>query len=1096
MNQNSIILVDEAIDASHQFERIHSENVLAPGYYWRLKQDFAVDLGKDYGNRSRTHDLHAGDVHLLLDVYEYEGVAHTVTILGHPRDGGGGEYKILVADFLANFEPEKDADAIRAKEQDEVMRQVSAMQEDMAKAQVNPMALPGMKEAVEKAVEQFEREQVAEVMATAKNNEVRTADLRKLHRRASRRSEAAGNPLTVRSVTISDQVGLMIAGGVDSQGLQELTAEAKKRIVVAETSSKWLVKKTEEITAVLKGLTPFYAEKGKVALARAKKAITYVKEITNGLASLKLYTGDGVDVVAVTEGGSALPSEPLTLVQAKRFMDEELAVWADVDESFDWTSQSQFFDALKTTPALVKQIFPTQRCVVSMAVTRRSIDYGRDISGWEAIINGLRNRAVFLLVRDGDNIHAVYSTEPSHEAASRLFPTQSEVDGPFRGIDGSKIGLQDVAFGASMKRFDDVALHYKRFLILLCGLDHRMRLFGDFYPQENSMQFMTLDFQSRYFRFLENDDEARLISDDLKDVDVWMAECNKAIGPGSRVVVTTHHGFTSCSPQLKRVRTMDVDVKKLPNQLIVSRVKKNHCVTVPTYTQWGKAAQNTAVVWLDGPECESSNWYLCMDTVRLEVIRRYIYSSRSRTANISWLRTFKRAEAILVREHEAQAELRSLLASAALENGVLAANEVDEAIEVALSAWRAAHNGADAPSVHETKAVHELLTLMFPADRLAQSMQLMVDDLIALHHYTPLKLCRTGKNRLVLYVEASQEDRAPYSTGVQWGWVKRVVIDVKKVKLSVASSSFVWLEREKPDASELSMREWPQLESWVHAFGEPCKLKSLEFMKSSMLMVEAQFADMLAQGRAQPCGKGIDDVFFESLLLDARSRYATKTYLKDITVVIPLGVMQDSVNQSRKGPEALFLYAATGVYAFVNRYGTVEQRETYKKEVLLNRFYSKALDRMVREMNAMKWTLIQVKAPFKKPILDNNATYEFPSRNVLKNSNKSGGLTRAQRRDVFGRGLTRAERRAKGGNPRHKSEQHTLSWSRGIEAILGLAPHLKHEFYKNQRKWRWASSEEPEVFDPKCPAYFDFSKLIWNAAQNRSHANKYFSTSK
>lgn len=540
-----------------------------------------------------------------------------------------------------------------------------------------------------------------------------------------------------------------------------------------------------------------------------------------------------------------------------------------------------------------------------------------------------------------------------------------------------------------------------------------------------------------------------------------------------------------------------MDAKKLPDQLIVSRVKKNHCVTVPTYAKFNEASgQNTAVVWLDGPECTNADWFLCMDMVRLPVIRRYIYSRMSRVGSIGWLRVFKRAEAILVAEQAAQAELRTLLANAALENGILAPNEVDEAIEVALVTWRAAHKGADAPFAHDTKAVHELLTLMFPVDRLAKSTQEMVDELIIAKQFTPLKLCRTGKNRFVLYVLASQEDRAPYSTGVQWGWVKRALIDVQKKKLSVASTSFVWLEKDKPDATEAMMREWPEYANWVHNTGEPCELKSLAHMKAAMLKVEAQLADVLARGRAQPCKTGIDDQLFDQLLVEAKAKYQKMKYLSDISLAIPVGVFQFEPEKTEKGNPALFLYAKTPAYAFVDRYGSPEQLQTYKNEVLLKRFYSRSVERMVKDANAYKWSLIQTKAPFKTCVLEANASYEVP-RNVHIDGHKSGGVKKKARRSEFGRDSTRAERRAKNGNPWHEREQHILSWSRRIESILGLAPHLKHAFYKDQRKWAWSKSktEKQAVFEPNSPAHFDFSKMIWDAAQNRSHANKYFSTS-
>ena len=1071
---NQIVLSQTLSD--DQFQRIESENVLAPGYFWRLKNDFTIK-GENWPHHTR--EFYSGDAHLLLDIFEYEGVAHTVTILSHPRSGNH-EYKILVAEFLANFEPEKNADAIRTKEQADVMNRVQGIQEDIVQAQVNPMDLPDMRSAIEKAVEKFEQQQVAQVLAEQKSQEARTTDLRKLHRRAARRSEAAGNPLTVRSMTISDQVGLMIAGGIDSQSLIELTAEAKRRIVIAEETSNWLIKKSGEIATVLKELTPYYAEKGKVALARASKAIAYVKDITQGLTSLKLYTGDGIDVVPVTEGRSALSIEPLTLVQGKRFMDEELAVWADISESFDWRSQNLFFERLKDTPELAKQLFPTQRCVVSMAVTRRTIEYSSEASSYERVMNEIRNRRVFLLARDGENINAVYSTEPSHESAHRLFPTQSEVEGPFKGIDGSKIGLQDVALSASVKKFDDIALHYKRFLILLCGLDHRMRLFGDFYPVGKSISFMTLEFQESYFRFLSDDESSYLIGDSLEPVDAWMHRCNATIKSGSRVVVV-EHGLAASSPQLKRLSSADVDYSRLPSQHIVSRVKDEHCITVDTKSRYKDIEQRTAIIWLDGENNASKDWYLCLDMVRLSVLRRYIYSRVSRTANIEWLRAFKRAESLLVSEHEDQQQLRSYLKSTALENNILTADEVDEGIELALSTWRAAHRGANAPGITEKKEVNEILTLMFPSDRIADSTQTMIDALIEKIGATPLLLARTGTNKLVLYVQASEDDKKPFGIGVFFGWVKRLQIDVLKTRASIASSSFVWLDKSKPNAAEIVVRKWTELDHWTHPKAEPCSIKSLGLMMESMAKAEC-LGDTLSSSRASSSNKGIPIDFFESIIQDAKSTYKGEKYCVDVPLLLPIGVIQDA-----ESSPVNFLYAKTGSASFVKRYGTIEQWEHYKTEVF-SRFSLRSIKNIEGE-SKIAWTMITTTEPTKKIVCGTDVSYKIPEKSMIS-SYECGGFKRKEfNHFTFNSKATRAQRKKKGGMPRHKRAEFNLSWSRATEALIGIGPHLKAKFYKEKSFWASSKNEKYVAPNPR----FEFSRLVWNQDQKRSIANKHFS---
>lgn len=1081
------------------FQKLDAEDVLAPGYYWRLKNDLNIPDPRWEGHHCK---LYAGDVHLLVDIFEFEGAPHTAVLLSHPRNLGDIQHhRILIADFLANLDPAKDAELVRSAELDEIMHGVVAMQDEMAQAQGDPLALPGVKEAVDEAVEKFQREMVAEVAVSQKDQTERASDLRKIHRRAARRSSAAGNPMVARSVTISDQVGLMITGGINSEGLQELTAEARKRIAIAEATSKWLQKRTEDLATKLKCLTPYYAEKAQVALARSKKAVKYVRDITQGLNSLKLYTGDGVDVVPILEGASASTAEPLTLVQGKRYMDEELAVWANVDDSFDWRSKNQFFDALKTNPSLVDQVFPASRCVVSMAVTRRDISYGQQVSVIERLMNKIRNQEVFLLVRDGQNVHVVYSCEPSHEAAIRLFPTQKEIEGPFKGIDGSAIGLQDVAFGKSAERFDDVSLHYKRFLILLCGLDHRMRLFGEFYPPEGAVQFMTLAFQQRYFRFLEDDNPDRLIGEDLEPVKDWIERCNTAVRSGSRVVTSQKSDLTASSPQLKRSRSMVLDDANIPAQLVVARDKGRHCISVPTRGGRYNLERGQATVWLDGLDSKNGrDWFLCMDLVRLETVRRYIYSRVNRTGHISWLRTFKRAEAILMAEMAQQADLRAALAKAALDNGVLATSEVTEAIEAALATWRAAHRGADAPALTDTKAIHELLTLMYPNDRIAQSTDQWITRLIQSLGSAPLMLCRTGKTRLALYVEATPQDKEPYADAVHWGWVKRVLVDVLKTKLSVASTSLVWMEKDKPDATETLVRDWPGLTTWVQEHPEPCPLRWLADAKQEIATQAEQLGDVLAQGRSQPVRSGISEAFMLKIIEDAASAVATLTYNEPIFTAILIGVYQ----QAARSP-VHFLYASVNTANFVQRYGSPGQWAEYKAKVLHGKehYVRRAL------ADSFRWNMLQTREPIKKAAFrSNQVKKQFPEWQFVK-SHHSGGVKRRDRGDFFDREKsTRAKRRAEGGDPKHRTATLGLSWNRSIETLIGVAPHLRRQFYAGAERRastlgsifdvNYAAIKKAELnrkYEPHPPRH-QLSPLVWDPARGRSVANRYFSVAK
>ncbi|MGL6249995.1 MAG: hypothetical protein ACRC3F_03640, partial [Billgrantia desiderata] len=96
--------------ASAEFSAVQS---LQPGFYWRTKHDTEVHLNSRW--RSGNITLPGGMVLLLVDIELFDGVEHTVVIQEHPTQGDG-ELRVLINDFLSDFEPEPDGEAVRERE--------------------------------------------------------------------------------------------------------------------------------------------------------------------------------------------------------------------------------------------------------------------------------------------------------------------------------------------------------------------------------------------------------------------------------------------------------------------------------------------------------------------------------------------------------------------------------------------------------------------------------------------------------------------------------------------------------------------------------------------------------------------------------------------------------------------------------------------------------------------------------------------------------------------------------------------------------------------------------------------------------------------
>ncbi|WP_234265089.1 hypothetical protein [Hydrogenophaga sp. NFH-34] len=1085
--------------------RIEGSNTLEPGQYWRAVKDVTAKGTGEWG--SRDTDLQVGDIHLVVSLFYFEGVLHSVTVLGHPRNTWGDQFSrhtFLANQFFDAFERVSDEDAAidRAAGQAAIMAKVQSLQQEMLDAQINPLQLPGVQEAAKEAVERFEHEEASRVQSEVKDKEQRESDLRRIHRRAARRSEAKGNPIAVRKTTISDRLDVMISEGVTADGVRDLQIEAGRRVAIAEATSKWLKSRTEDMGSTLKRLTPYVAEQAQVAMALSSKSIDLVKQISRGIASLNLYTGAGVDVFTVREGEDAPSSEPLTIVQGKLAMDEELAVHVDVEESFDCSSTSKFFTRLADNDELLRQVLPSPRCVVSVQVTRRNVEYSEKMSPFERVARDLENKRVFLLVRNGHNVHAVYSCEPSHEAAERLFPTRFDIQKPFQGIDGSTIGLQDVAFGKAVGRFEDQALHYRRFLILLCGLDHRLNLFGDFAPPESKASFMSVDFQQRYMRFLENDDPGLLLGGQDETVYAWMRRHNQGIRSGSRVVVDSGNTLSMATALVRRENYARIDRSALDGlALIASEKAGNIFLQVPVSTDRGR---KNGSAWLTGPDAyrgeDLQSWWLCIDRVKLAEVRRYIYDRDQRFSSINWLRTLRRVERVLQNDQAAEAKVREHIRQAALEAKVLPESEISEAIDQAVATWRADHRGAPVPSLNDKTGIGQLMSLVFPVASLADSMAPLVGSLCDKHGLQPLMLTRTGKNQFALYSVVPEEERKEYGSAVVWSWVRRHLLKVSGSKASLGSASTVWLLDKTLEATEEVVTRWPELDTWLHTSPEPIRLPAL---KKAHKAINEGSRLLETLDTAQRSGDGIPSDMLRQWLETARASAEKLTYTQNFYLTVPIAVYQVS-------PHAppVFAYARASFLDVVRVYGTAEQLE-----FTLNTrgFRSESMRKSARSTKPISWRAIIKKTLESKWLQRSGELSDYEEAPWVKfSTHKPGGYSRSSRgKSWIGRGSTRAERRSEGGRPLHDRHSANLSWSRAIDHLMGVAPLHSKAFYRSVEKrvkdiWHGISSDGNTVaeerkaervrrFEAPVKAAIEIAGCLWDDQHGRSVANRYLS---
>lgn len=793
---------------------------LRTGDYWRARRALTGEC------------ITRGMVLLLESIRDVDQQAHTVILRPHPslydrqvkvprgRKGGYSwkqltEHRFLVGDFLAWFEPvaAEEAAAIRATEVAAVQRRVSDLQDELRQAQAAPDVMAG---------------HLAE-------------GLRKWD---AEHGEQAGDQPPPDGTALAVRIGMTAADVGRMKRVIERQGQA------AALQAQWIKERVEGIAETVEAMAPFYSEQAAAALSRTEDIRRKVEQMIRGVESLDLYVGKHVDVKRLRSGASAPDGEPLTIKQAKLFMDEEFAVWADVGQDFDFSHEGAFLKALARNPSLVEQIFPTVRSVVCMAVTRRRLDYG---NAWLTARLDERNREVFLLVRDGDNLFKVWSPVESHLRADRLFPTRKEIGEIFLekewyGAEAVEITFRDVRYTDKLDEQRAVALHYKRFLILLAGLDHRLDLFGRFYTEPKSMEFLGQRFQLQHMRFIHDDEqtELQLAGERRPPFNAWRNEKNGYLRSGSRVVVDWYKVMSSETapgavrvgppPNYKDSFTYEPDERF--SVKVVYREGDALCVKAPVsgYSYRGRGERRfEARVDLSlhlSRRGGHTDALLCLDAVRADDLDYYISSRTERRHFLDYIRTFRAASRYLREEEQRQAARRGALMGALEAGGIAGGEDAARIADQAIITWRSANRGAELPP-NPSSAYAQLLNQMFELAGQEQTVA-QAERLAAARGVAPLRLVVSGRSTLKLYCAPKADERDDRLFAHVW--VHQFTLKRGRRQMSIRRDRWALLPARS--AAETTVYEWPASREWVGLTAPP-GVNSFEEKRRLFAMIDS-----------------------------------------------------------------------------------------------------------------------------------------------------------------------------------------------------------------------------------------------------------------
>jgi len=815
-------------------ERIDRFQALQAGQFWRALQSIP-DEGIDEGT-----------VLLIQSIRWVDDAPHTIILRPHPSKIGTrvsfrkedgtlwtltyDEHRFLLKDFLSQFEHEPEHQSIRNSEVSQVQGRINALQTELLEAQSNPALLARVVEGKLREQSEQNTEGTAVVPASAQMDQ-RLA--------------------CIATGTVANAIGT----GITTEVIASLKQAAGREHQIATIKSQWIQEKTGEIASTIKSLTPYYEEQAAAALAQTEDVRTYAAKLVEGIASLDLYVGRDVEVTTIREGEAAPSDQPLTFVQRKLMMDEELAAWTDIDEWFDFSKENLFFEALRKHDGLVRQIFPTERCVLVMAATRRFVDYG--VNPAVDVLMNIENRKVFLLVRNGMNVYKVVSPVEAHLGTARLFPSRDEQDSIFRGWDGRQIKFEDITYSDRLAEHEKFALHYKRFLLLACGLDHRLKLFGDFYPGPPSLDFVSLDFQEKYCRFLHDDDGTGLLSDKQRpSLEKWIKEKNAYLCSGSRVLCNWKALMDPATAPAACYTFNRGDGNQRGFGL---RYNSSERMSVAIAYRGGKSLYVDVAVSGETRDFEDrsfnckvklveSEWehyneeqpFLCLDAVQPEELHWYIYNRDARSNHLFYIRFFKHALKFLKEERDLEQDTRRRLAQALADGAIATGDEASAIIQQAVIAWRASHRGKPLPRFENGIAPAAWKSLLDQMYILAGEGQRRTEEAAAFVTelgYTPLRLVLSGKGKLAIYAAPSLSELdnrvEPHA------WVHRITIERGKTRFLEKSRR--WAILPKVSASETTLHQWPETDAWID---KATAFPSFE-RKQDLLALATSFAEHL-----------------------------------------------------------------------------------------------------------------------------------------------------------------------------------------------------------------------------------------------------------
>ena len=883
-----------------------------PGSYYRLTREYEIQVQQDHKeehkqktlnfqkeekNRAKHPDRYTQDSRYLLKdpgpyaplpsaigivllvskVNYVDGAFHSAVIRDHPTGKITG-FQVNAEGFRAWFESEPNWEAIRQQELLEAQQNLQQTQTDLANGPT--------------------REEV---------------------------DPTPYAPIAMLPSGPSTSFALAVKHG----GREAIQAAAERNMAIATKTESWLHEKVADITKHVGLIAEFHQERAQSMIAKTQKIREEVIRLSRGVESLGIYSGDDVVVETIADGISAAADIPLVLFQRKLYMDEEFLINLAMHGG-DWQDMDAFHGALRTNTRLKNALIPYERCVVLFQVRRKDIDYNPHLEGVDHLAWFMMNKAMnapnhacFLLVRDGEKIYQIWLPD-AIGSAERLFPKTNELNEPFKGYNGEKLSFEDLQYHDASKKSDDVALFYKRILVLLWGLNDRLELFGRFYSESDYPQigFLSLEFQEKYLIFVHDDDDLAM-DDGRPRWDTWLPKMNTYLQPGSLVLCDWEKLLNpQTSPSLVKENGRDYSsysYKAKPttryNTVICSMDKDGNAVVKVPVTDYYGTKTYESPVYLNRSRTfsglsDNAPEYLVLDGIDPKDVDVILESRSQRSDYLDYLPLLTQARDTLQEQIDLCENIRKNLTAEIVEAGLAEESLATQVSLEVIRTWRAAHKSQIPPTLATSHNVLAIKTAHKELRSIAWSILKADIDPQEIHNLVqiigrePLALVARGDGTFGIYATSTLEER--YNDILPWRWVVQADVTFKNHQLSLSP---VWTSCALPIASaaERVLFTWPNAKKY---YAKPFSSTQNESSASSVTTDE-ELGLKRTQSLIQALLNGGDlleswitgsiDLKRVQELMEKHIHWRQGLYLEnEPMLIIPIGIL--SMNKKYKKP--------------------------------------------------------------------------------------------------------------------------------------------------------------------------------------------------